>query len=265
MPLETRSIPMSDEADPLPVAAVFRPAPHVRARLGDQGATLIDLHRDRYISLNVLGALIWRWVAEGLDRESVLSRLGAAFPERQATLGADLDRFLHAMIGQGLLVRPPTEDGGSSDRGDVARVPDPGRARAARRPPSLGRCWLTLVWMDVLLRGCGLRTFCAHAGRCTIAPRPALSQAEIAATCARVDRAARAYFRHAWCLQRSAAVVWLLRKRGVDCDLVLGVRSVPFAAHAWCEAAGEVINDVPSVRDRYEVIERCRARTGGRR
>jgi hypothetical protein len=81
--------------------------------------------------------------------------------------------------------------------------------------------------------------------------------AEIASICARVDRAAVYYFRRAWCLQRSATAVCLLRLRGVEAELVIGVSRQPFYAHAWVEVDGRVVNDDPAVRRRYAVLERC--------
>ena len=53
-----------------------------------------------------------------------------------------------------------------------------------------------------------------------------------------VDRAARLYLGRVACLQRAAATVYLLRRRGVPAALVVGVRHEPFAAHAWVELDG---------------------------
>jgi hypothetical protein len=79
----------------------------------------------------------------------------------------------------------------------------------------------------------------------------------IARTCRTLDRAASYYFKRAWCLQRSAALVLLLRFRGVPAQLVIGVERVPFYAHAWVEVAGRVVNDDPEVGLRCLVLERC--------
>lgn len=76
-------------------------------------------------------------------------------------------------------------------------------------------------------------------------------------TCAAVDRAATYYFKRAWCLQRSAATVCLLRLRGVPAELVIGARKMPFAAHAWVEVDGRVLNNHSIVQEQYTVLERC--------
>lgn len=72
-----------------------------------------------------------------------------------------------------------------------------------------------------------------------------------------VDHARTYYPRRARCLQGSVAAAWLLRLRGVNAELVLGVQKFPFGAHAWVEVDGTVVNDEPDVQGRYGVLERC--------
>jgi hypothetical protein len=47
------------------------------------------------------------------------------------------------------------------------------------------------------------------------------------------------------CLQRSLALIWLLRRHGVSGDLKIGVRKdgPSLLAHAWVEANGQHLND----------------------
>jgi hypothetical protein len=51
----------------------------------------------------------------------------------------------------------------------------------------------------------------------------------------------------ALCLQRSLVLLWLLRRRGIESELRIGVRKDGSAltAHAWIEMAGEFLNDSP--------------------
>lgn len=74
--------------------------------------------------------------------------------------------------------------------------------------------------------------------------------------CHCMDHAASLYVRRCWCLQRSAATVCLLRLAGFPARLVVGVRKVPFYAHAWVECDGTVLDSEISVLD-YLVLERC--------
>ena len=75
--------------------------------------------------------------------------------------------------------------------------------------------------------------------------------------CQAVDLAAVLYFRRVLCLQRSAATACLLKKYGYPAQLVIGVQQLPFAAHAWVEMNGLVVNDKPYISDIYSVLARC--------
>jgi hypothetical protein len=45
------------------------------------------------------------------------------------------------------------------------------------------------------------------------------------------------------CLDRSLAMFALLRRAGIACELVIGLRHRPFAAHSWVQSKGIVLND----------------------
>lgn len=56
------------------------------------------------------------------------------------------------------------------------------------------------------------------------------------------------------CLGRSLVLWFLLRRRGVDAELVIGARAPrggELPAHAWVEVAGEPVNDAADVRERF--------------
>ncbi len=52
------------------------------------------------------------------------------------------------------------------------------------------------------------------------------------------------------------ALWWMLRRRGFDGRLRMGVRKgeASFEAHAWVAYAGVVLNDDPEVERRYEPL-----------
>jgi len=80
-----------------------------------------------------------------------------------------------------------------------------------------------------------------------------------------VDVAARHGVYRASCLPRSLALWWLLRRRGIDGDLRIGVRKEAgrFEAHAWVELRGAVLNDGDDVRERFAAFERAILPAGG--
>ncbi len=61
------------------------------------------------------------------------------------------------------------------------------------------------------------------------------------------------------CLSRSLALWWMVRRAGVDATLQLGVSLAGrFAAHAWVEANGQVLNDTQDVTTRYAPMHASR-------
>jgi hypothetical protein len=118
--------------------------------------------------------------------------------------------------------------------------------RAAPRPPSLLTCLATLLLADLALHAGGLRRAVRSAqrfaGRPPIDDSPAAA-ALVAATVHRVAVAASLYPRRALCLEQSLALHVLLARRGVSNELRIGVRQLPFYAHAWVEHRGRPINE----------------------
>jgi hypothetical protein len=74
-----------------------------------------------------------------------------------------------------------------------------------------------------------------------------------------VDVAARRGPYGATCLPRSLTLWWLLRRRGIDPELRIGVRKGAgnFEAHAWVEFRGLVLNDSADVRERFAMFDRA--------
>ena len=74
--------------------------------------------------------------------------------------------------------------------------------------------------------------------------------------CYAVNLACALYFKEVQCLQRSAALVCLLRDLGMRATLVIGAQHLPFKAHAWTEIDGQVVNDSRSSVELYGVLHR---------
>jgi len=48
----------------------------------------------------------------------------------------------------------------------------------------------------------------------------------------------------------------LLRRRGFPAKVVIGVRKIPFLAHAWVELEGQVVGDHDSIRSKFIAMEK---------
>jgi hypothetical protein len=131
-----------------------------------------------------------------------------------------------------------------------------------RRLGDAGRtafAWCLLALADASVVVLGFDRFYRTVRRWPVLGSAATDRGErVASACAAVERARTWYFKHAWCLQSAAAAVCYLRLRGVHAELVIGVRKVPFMAHAWAEVDGRPVNNLePRMESIYRVIARC--------
>ena len=86
--------------------------------------------------------------------------------------------------------------------------------------------------------------------------QPPRSAASFEDACRALNVACALYFKEVQCLQRSAALVCLLRDLGIPATLVIGAQQLPFRAHAWVEVNRRVINDCISAVELYGVLDR---------
>ncbi|WP_254568520.1 lasso peptide biosynthesis B2 protein [Oscillatoria sp. HE19RPO] len=80
---------------------------------------------------------------------------------------------------------------------------------------------------------------------------------QIIKTTRMVQLAARYCQPWANCLKKSLVLWGLLRHQGIESELRIGVKkkSGNFAAHAWVEWQGFVLNDTQDVRDRFSMFD----------
>lgn len=237
---------------------------HVRSTSGAEGTVLLDLRSGKYFALNGVGSLLWEAIAAGASRNLALERLAERFPDVPADrLGRDADALLAQLQAKGLLRSTDQERRLAPAKGTTAPAEPPQTedhgtaARDGASPLWTLAAYLGLLVSDAALKILGFSRFHVIVRR--IPTRPAVRSQPVAAQriVRSVDRASAFYFKRAWCLQRSAVTVALLRLAGLPARLVIGVQRVPFYAHAWAELDGRVANDRPAVRREYEVLETC--------
>lgn len=118
---------------------------------------------------------------------------------------------------------------------------------------------LLLPVTGVSLRLGGLRRTWRWLNRPPSTGSPAVPPAElvnpVAGAVARVSHRYPLY--HPSCLTRSLVLRHLLLRRGIPAELRLGVSTAggQFAAHAWVEYDGRVLNDTPAVTRQYALID----------
>ena len=110
---------------------------------------------------------------------------------------------------------------------------------------------------DVLSKSCSFEAIYAMVGHWRVNRRRADSQSTIERVCNAVNYACVWYPKQALCLQRSFATTYLLRKNGVNAQMVLGAQKLPFKAHAWVEVEARAVNERSNVQLTYTVWDRC--------
>lgn len=80
------------------------------------------------------------------------------------------------------------------------------------------------------------------------------SEAEIKKLIDAIDAASLIYPKKTYCLAWAATFVIMAQKRGWESQLVIGVQSHPFYAHAWAEMNGKVIHDDPLIAEVLSII-----------
>ncbi|MBS1988669.1 lasso peptide biosynthesis B2 protein [Candidatus Dependentiae bacterium] len=69
-----------------------------------------------------------------------------------------------------------------------------------------------------------------------------------------LDRACSIYPKKIFCLAWASAFTLMALKMGYKCNLVIGVQSPPFYAHAWAQVGDLVINDDSIIKSRLAII-----------
>jgi len=71
----------------------------------DGELALFDERDERYHLLNGTAAAIWRGIASGMDRATLIDQISAGFRVKPEGIVADIDAFAEAAIALGLLLK----------------------------------------------------------------------------------------------------------------------------------------------------------------
>jgi hypothetical protein len=116
------------------------------------------------------------------------------------------------------------------------------------------RAWVEFLYLDLVSIG-GFRAVQRAVRRTRTSSAPG-SDATITAVVDAMNTASALYLKATPCLQRSAVVTRLLRRRGIAADLVIGCHIPPLRAHAWVEVAGEIVSEHLEGLEYFRVLDR---------
>jgi hypothetical protein len=258
------------------------------------GSVVLSTTSDRLFKLNGVGALTWTVLeqsADALSLDEIVDELHRQFENinrggemryeiTREQLRTDTARFLTALADAGLLQALIDSGGREAYRigegvcgttsKSIAEVtsteatnnvpftatPVPETANTRPRKWDTLTAFCGLFAFDLLLR---FRGFEALIKKVESWPtrEPHTTDPELCRrVCAAVNRAQVYYPKKAMCLQHSALVTCLLRRKSVPAEMVLAAREFPPKAHAWVEVAGAVVNDFTQVKTRYRELKR---------
>ncbi len=221
---------------------------------------LLDIKHDRILKLNRVGAQIWSLARAGHTEPQIVHAISKQYKVDEPRVTADVRGLLQRIAELDLspadiAVQVKAQAGGTINKpsfpwyGQTALCDTATEARFALVLSAL----LGLVAFDLLLFLCSFRFLCERVKAWPLSSRPT-SENTIPKICSSVDRACVLYPKKSLCLQRSAVTACLLKLHGVAAQMTVGIRSMPFLAHAWVEADGAVVNDWPGVRRFYNSV-----------
>jgi hypothetical protein len=259
-----------------------------RAQRHKDGSVLLSIADDRICKLNGVGALTWMILEQnptGLRVDDVVRQLSDQFEAINGEgklryevsgeqLHNDTAEFLKKVCAMKLL-RIETDPRGqqfyriskgvsgtttstvldeqvtsASTQSETAT----GEVRLSKRETFAA--FVGLLSFDLLLKFRGFQSLIERVEHWPTA-KPHASDPELCRRVrAMVDRAQMYYPKKAMCLQHSAVVTCLLRRRGVPAEMVLAAQEFPPKGHAWVEVEGHVVNDSQAVKKNHRVLKR---------
>jgi len=231
-------------------------------------AVFLDARAMRFSSVNGIGKEVLPDLLEtGLD--ATVERIAARYGIDPARVRGDLSAFLANLERQGLLPRdsrPRSRWHGLlrqiyrplvslslwwKSRGLPSRLPErPLTRHQEDELRGLVSAWLRGAWLSLRLLGWAetLRRW-----RCPpVSSETAGSDTAIDYVTTLVDRlvreeAAGKWFFHCACKERALVAAYCLHRCfGLQADVVIGMRPVPFGVHAWTTCAGRLLTDDPA-------------------
>lgn len=244
----------------------MRLASHVRACKVDDQIVLLDLRRNRYLSIGGEGAIALANHVEGWPAASTLADtiIAPTLPASSAT-----SALTQRLAQQGMLTRqrPLSRDATrvyarrleeSTASIDFEQVEQGGAqsgislCHVARflRSAAVAALWLRCRSLESIVATVALR--CAHIERST--PNARAPEASVHAAAAYHRLRPFGFTAEDKCLQDSLALTNYLAAESALARWVIGVKIRPFGAHSWVQSGPTVLNDLSEHVRRYTPI-----------
>jgi hypothetical protein len=231
---------------------------NLQLRTVNDGGVLLDLEHDRLLTLNPVGVEIWKLLRAGESEPLIAHQIAQRYGIDQERVACDVRALLVRItdlqipMGSSVSTNQPRP---IPEQEKQPSYPWYGQDPTATRPkPKTTTVCFALVGLaifDLILSIFSLKSLCTCVKKWPVREYANAGADAIGRACGAVDRATVWYPKKALCLQRSAVTTCLLRSHGIPARMSLGVRPMPFMAHAWVEVEGSVVNDLPRVKSFY--------------
>jgi hypothetical protein len=232
----------------------------------EDGCVLLDIEHDRILKLNSVAAEMLVELSVGQTDLQIARNLSLKYQVSEQRVAADIAALRRRIVELGIdgaSVRK--HEAGTHDQSSESRPSFPWYGQtsdqAGPKPPTamVVAALVGLAIFDLILSLFSLKVMCACVRSWPVRSWPVkrsgiIDREVIGRVCNSVHRACVWYPKRTLCLQRSAVTTCLLRVRGVSAAMKIGVRPMPFMAHAWVEADGFVVNDWPKVKKFYSPL-----------
>ena len=230
----------------------FAPSPFAHVILTNDRGVILDLRHDTFLGLNSMARQIWMHIVEGNTPLETASLLATRYEVEPAQLLADVLKCVQVLHARELLQycdegRLAAHSSGETitlsgwEPDEALPLPREIRDIQAWQRPQQREAFATLLRIDELLKQVGLQTL-AHALMDVPAHRVASAEdAGLREGMQAVMEASEWLPFHAACLHQYLALAWMLRRRHIHVEMVLGMYTHPFSAHVWLESQGKLL------------------------
>ncbi len=227
----------------------------------EDGCVLLDIEHDRILKLNSVAAEMLTELSGGKTELQIAKSLSLKYQVSEQRVAADVGSLKQRIVELGIdraSVHQHVPEACAQSSGLHPSFPWYGHVSdqnwPAPRIRMVAAALLGLAVFDLILSILSLKILCSCVRRWPAKRSKSPDRSTVGRVCASVHRACVWYPKRTLCLQRSAVTTCLLRSYGVSAFLKIGVRPMPFQAHAWVEADGSVINDWPKVKKFYSSL-----------
>lgn len=224
----------------------------------EDGAVVLDLEHDRLLKLNPAGVEMWKLLNAGDTEAQVVAKMAQRYGVDGQRVAEDVRALLGRISELGIKVSTSVLSHTSPSHPRPTDQPsfrwyaqDANNTSSKPKAMSVFCALFGLIAFDFILSFLSFKFLCSWVRKFPIKRREHSDARMTGFICSAVERACVWYPKKALCLQRSAVTACLLRFHGIPARMTIGVRPMPFMAHAWVEVDGSVVNDFPNVKSFY--------------